>query len=56
MTAKQIREIINSCKTCQDLEFKEELANNDRLPIEIWHKAGQAFDDHLFSHFEEDMK
>ena len=47
-----IKETIESCQICQDLQFKEELANNDRLPIEIFHKAGKTFEDHLFTHFE----
>ena len=53
MTPKQVREIINSCKTCQDLEFKEQLANNDRLPIEVYHKAGLEFWNHFKTHEEE---
>ena len=33
---QNIKETIESCQICQDLQFKEELANNDRLPIEIF--------------------
>ena len=52
MTSKEIRDIINSCTKCQELEFKEQISNNDRIPIDIYHKAGKEFEDHLFSHFE----
>ena len=53
MKVEKIRQIINSCDKCKELELKEQLANNDRIPIEIYHKAGKKFEDHLFTHFED---
>lgn len=37
----------NPCKEYQELIEKEQLANNDRLPISIYHQAGQRTDKHV---------
>jgi hypothetical protein len=52
LTSADIRKVTDNCTTCQDLKFKEELANNDRLDISLYHRAGQNYDKHLETHKE----